>query len=73
MAEEKGKRLLTTRALTERYSVTDRTIDRWLEAGILPAPSAIIRHRRYWDESELTARERDLARNASRKSGEATA
>jgi hypothetical protein len=68
MGAEKGKRLLTMRALCERYSVVDRTIDRWLAAGILPQPSAIIQHRRYWDEADLVSRERDLAR----KAGEAT-
>ena len=51
-------RQLTTRALCERYSVSDRTIDRWLDAGILPPPMRINR-RRYWDLEEIERRERD--------------
>jgi DNA-binding transcriptional MerR regulator len=49
---------LTTRALQERYSVTDRTIDRWLAAGILPPPMRI-NGRKYWDEKEIEERERE--------------
>jgi MerR HTH family regulatory protein len=52
----KGKRL-PIRALCARYSVVDRTIDRWLDRGLLPAP-LIINGRRYWDETELEEFER---------------
>lgn len=55
---------LPTRALCERYSVSDRTIDRWLDAGILPSPIYVNR-RRYWLEEELERRERE--RMASRE------
>jgi len=48
---------LTMRALCERYDVTDRTIDRWLETGILPQPMRINRVR-YWDETDIEAFER---------------
>jgi predicted site-specific integrase-resolvase len=51
------KRLLPTRAICERYSVVDRTVARWVEAGVLPAP-LVIRGRRYWHEDEIEARER---------------
>jgi predicted site-specific integrase-resolvase len=56
---------LPTSALCERYSVSDRTIDRWLDAGILPPP-VYINRRRYWLEEELERRERE--RMASRES-----
>ena len=51
--------LLHVRAVCARYGVSDRTIDRWVEAGELPEPM-YIQGRRYWDESELA--ERDEAR-----------
>jgi len=44
--------------LCERYSVTDRTIDRWMETGILPQPMRI-NNVRYWDEIELEQSERE--------------
>jgi predicted DNA-binding transcriptional regulator AlpA len=50
-------RKLTTRALCERYDVCDRTIDRWVDTGILPEPM-YINKRRYWDEAEVEERER---------------
>jgi DNA-binding transcriptional MerR regulator len=52
------KRRLQTRSLCERYDVCGRTIDRWVEQGILPPP-LIINRRRYWDEAEIEQRERD--------------
>jgi predicted site-specific integrase-resolvase len=57
-------RQLPTSALCERYSVSDRTIDRWLDAGILPPP-VYINRRRYWLEEELERCERE--RMASRE------
>ena len=53
-------RKLTARALQERYGVVDRTLDRWVKAGILPEPMRI-NHRRYWDEAQVE--ERDRARS----------
>jgi len=50
-------RKLTARALQERYGVVDRTLDRWVKAGILPEPMRI-NHRRYWDSDEVEARDR---------------
>lgn len=50
-------RKLTSRALQERYGVADRTLDRWVESGILPEPMRI-NQRRYWDEEEIEARDR---------------
>jgi predicted DNA-binding transcriptional regulator AlpA len=53
--------LLHTRAVCARYGVSDRTIDRWVEAGELPKP-VYIQGRRYWFEESL--KERDDARQA---------
>jgi DNA-binding transcriptional MerR regulator len=36
----------------------DRTIDRWVKAGILPKPMRINRIR-YWDEEDIQQLERD--------------
>jgi len=46
---KKQKRLESQRAFAERHGVSPRTIDRWVKAGILPAPTAVIRTRKYWD------------------------
>jgi predicted site-specific integrase-resolvase len=54
-----NKRHLPIRAMCARYGdVADRTIDRWVAAGILPLP-LVINGRRYWDEAELEKRERE--------------
>ena len=49
---------LTSRVLQQRYGVVDRTIDRWVKAGILPKPMRINRIR-YWDEEDIQQLERD--------------
>jgi predicted DNA-binding transcriptional regulator AlpA len=51
------QKLLPMRAMVERYSVTERTIDRWLDGGILPEPLRI-NGLRYWRLGELEQRER---------------
>ena len=43
---------LPIRLVRERYRVSSRTIDRWLENGLLPQPMRINRVR-YWDLQEL--------------------
>jgi predicted DNA-binding transcriptional regulator AlpA len=43
-------------AVADRYGVSDRTIDRWVDAGDLPKP-VYIQGRRYWDASELGQRD----------------
>jgi predicted DNA-binding transcriptional regulator AlpA len=55
---ETNERLLPMGALCRRYSVTDRTIDRWLQRGILPTPLKINRYR-YWRLSDLERFERE--------------
>lgn len=54
-------RKITSRVLCERYDVVTRTIDRWVEAGILPEPE-YINSIRYWDQDEVEERERERRR-----------
>jgi hypothetical protein len=60
---------LPIRLLRERYRVSGRTIDRWLENGLLPQPLRINRVR-YWDLQELEEldRERRAAFGSERSS-----
>ena len=51
-------KMLTKQLVAARYSVTERTIDRWAESGFLPSPMRI-NTRCYWDEAEIEQRERD--------------
>jgi DNA-binding transcriptional MerR regulator len=69
------KRKLTTRLLCDRYNVTSRTIDRWVEQGILPKPM-FINSVRYWDEDEIDRRDQERLTEANRQApsaGEAAA
>jgi DNA-binding transcriptional MerR regulator len=63
--DSKG-RMLPTRLVCARYNITDRTVDRWLENGILPTPVRI-NGLRYWREHELEQRERQLQRDHEAK------
>lgn len=56
--QSKVTRKLTARMLCNRYSITSRTIDRWVVTGILPVPMKINKIR-YWDETEIEERERE--------------
>ncbi len=49
-------KLLHLRAVCARYGISDRTVDRWVEAGELPKP-IYIQGRRYWDADELGQRD----------------
>jgi hypothetical protein len=49
---EEKKRLRPVRFLVERYNRSDRTLDRWVELGLLPPPIYINGYR-YWDEGDL--------------------
>jgi predicted site-specific integrase-resolvase len=64
--DSKG-RMLPTRLVCARYNIRDRTVDRWLENGILPTPVRI-NGLRYWREHELEQRERQLQRDHETKS-----
>ena len=54
-------RKVTARVLCERYDVVTRTLDRWVESGILPEPE-YINGIRYWTEAEVEERERERKR-----------
>jgi len=59
MSSASKDRMLPTRLVCARYNITGRTVDRWLENGILPTPVRI-NGLRYWREHELEQREREL-------------
>jgi predicted DNA-binding transcriptional regulator AlpA len=46
-----GRKLLT-KDICNRYQISPRTVDRWVETGDLPQPVVIGRIRR-WDEDQL--------------------
>jgi predicted DNA-binding transcriptional regulator AlpA len=50
----RSKKLLPTRAVMDRYSVSDRTIDRWVADPALDFPQPIrISRKRFFYEAEL--------------------
>jgi hypothetical protein len=59
-------KLVRCRALTERYGVVDRTIDRWVATGVLPPPMWINKIR-YWNLGELEKRERERMAQAQHR------
>lgn len=59
--KKREKRLESQRAFAERHGVSTRTIDRWVKAGILPAPTAVIRTRKYWDPRIAPRQDADAA------------
>jgi hypothetical protein len=57
--EVTGRKFIGKRDVGARYGgVVPRTIDRWIKAGILPAPDLIIRNRPYWDQNALDRHDR---------------
>jgi DNA-binding transcriptional MerR regulator len=58
------KRKLRTQGVCERYDVVSRTVDRWVEQGVLPKPM-VINNVRYWDEDELDRRDQDRVKEAN--------
>jgi DNA-binding transcriptional MerR regulator len=62
-------RKLPTRLMCERYSVVDRTINRWEATGIIPQAERI-NGRKYWDEEKVERRDRErgLAQTHKRQS-----
>jgi hypothetical protein len=49
---------LLSKHLRHRYKKTDRTLARWVEDGVLPAP-LMINGRLHWRRSEIEQRERE--------------
>jgi predicted DNA-binding transcriptional regulator AlpA len=48
-------RKVTVRYICERFGIVDRTVDRWIETGVLPQP-IYINKRRYFDLQEVDER-----------------
>jgi hypothetical protein len=65
-------RLLPVARVRERYSICTRTVDRWLQLGLLPPPLRI-RNLRYWRLEALEEFERARAQDSFRPIGEAAA
>jgi predicted DNA-binding transcriptional regulator AlpA len=59
-------RLLTSRDIVERYSITKMTLWRWMHDAKMkfPLPIDVTKRRRYWKESEVTAWERAKIKRA---------
>jgi DNA-binding transcriptional MerR regulator len=66
MSSDQKDQMLPTRLVCERYNITDRTVDRWLESGILPTPVRI-NGLRYWRQHELEQREREFQHDTQDK------
>lgn len=57
--EPPKKRLINTRSVGQRYGgLNPRTIQRWVEQGVIPPPDQIINNRHYWDEDRLEQHDR---------------
>ena len=50
---------LPAKGVCNRYDISERTIDRWVETQILPTP-VYIRGRRYWSSEQLDQRDEAL-------------
>ena len=58
---------LPAKGVCNRYDISERTIDRWVETQILPTP-VYIRGRRYWSSEQLDQRDEarlNVAQNVS--------
>jgi DNA-binding transcriptional MerR regulator len=54
------KRLITTRAVAERYGgCHPRTVKRWWARGVIPPPDQTINGRHYWYEDGLDRHDRE--------------
>ena len=62
--DEPDDRMLAMKAMSRRYDVSVRTVDRWLADGILPPP-VVIGGRKYWRLSQLKEFERARERQPS--------
>jgi DNA-binding transcriptional MerR regulator len=60
---ELSKKLEAWRKYAERYGVTTRTLDRWVEDGILPEPERI-RGRKYLSSDTEPRRDTDASEAA---------
>ena len=70
VAPQSVKRLIPTRQVGVRYGgKCPRTIQRWVNEGVIPPPDLTIKNRHYWYEDELDRHDRHLVatRKASAK------
>ena len=56
---------LPTSAVAARYGKTAKTLDRWVETGIIPRPKYINGYK-FWDEAELDASDNARGQGAPR-------
>jgi predicted DNA-binding transcriptional regulator AlpA len=56
---DKPTRLLRVGQLRARYSVSEKTIDRWHKGGILPPPIRMKNGVRFWREADIEQVERE--------------
>jgi hypothetical protein len=64
------KRYVGIRAVRRRYGdCSARTIDRWVKAGVLPAPDQVINNRRFWSEDGLDRHDRRRTVEAATSKG----
>jgi hypothetical protein len=73
MKEQSNKQLLRDAHLSERYSRSPRTINRWKREKILPPPDVTINGLDYWYPETIEANERERLSARIRRSGEAAA
>ena len=60
MEVKSNPRWLDRKAVLKRYKVSNRTIDRWVEKKLFPAPKVIGEATQRWDaENDLEAYDRD--------------
>jgi DNA-binding transcriptional MerR regulator len=50
------RKMVTTRVVSQRYGIADRTVSRWTATGVLPEPTRI-NGRKYWDLDDLDTRD----------------
>ena len=62
-----GRKFAPKTAVATRYTVSTKTVDRWVKRGILPPPALAINNRKYWDEAALDERDRGRAAEQARQ------
>jgi predicted site-specific integrase-resolvase len=69
--QTKIRRWFSKRQLSDRYGVSTRSIERWVEAGKFPAGTQWPNKRWYWSDREIEAYERSLigARETPKSTG----
>jgi hypothetical protein len=58
MVNSPERKFLAKRAVSVRYGVTPRTIDRWIKAKVFPGADTVVNGRHYWVEQHLDQHDR---------------